>query len=117
VFGIGADRPDSDELAHAVLPGFVHELDAHYQVVVEEFCRAGAVRSNTADQGCQVEDDVGTGILEHAQNFGMFNQIIVFDVRDEDVFRSMLIQFFDHPSAQEACSSSNANAPIFPEID
>jgi hypothetical protein len=58
-------------------------LDAHHQIVVEEFTRIGSIRSDPADNRREVNDDVGPRILENALNRLALHEIIVSTAWDK----------------------------------
>ncbi len=89
VLGVGANRADGDKFAHVFLPGMVNQLYAHHQVVVEELARLLAVGTDTAHFGCQVDDHIRFGVVEHAQDIGFPHQVILRVSRHKNVFCAM----------------------------
>ena len=75
--GVGADRADRDELLDAGQARLLHELDAHDRVVVEEAARVLAVGADAADDGGEVDDDVGPAVGEGAVDPVARAQVVV----------------------------------------
>ena len=59
VLGVGADGAHADEPLDAGQPALLDQLDAHDRVVVEELAGGGHVRADPADDGGEVDDDLG----------------------------------------------------------
>ena len=57
--------------------------DAHHQVVVEEAAGVLAVGADAADDGGEVDDDVGPRRLEHADDVGLAAKIVLAAARHE----------------------------------
>src|SRR6266550_731559 len=55
---IGTHSPDGDKLLDAALTGYLHELCAHHQVVVEELARSFSIGSNASHHGSEMYEDV-----------------------------------------------------------
>ena len=98
-FRISADGADGDEFLDAALPGFVHELDAHHQVDVEEIGGAGAVGANAAGQGGQVNDQVGAGGIVHALDIGRIHQVVFLDPGNVHLGCTALLERLQHEGA------------------
>ncbi len=67
----------------------VNKLDAHHQVIVKELARLFTVGTDPAHFGCQVDDHIGLGIINHAQDVGFFYQVIFRVSRHENIVRTV----------------------------
>jgi hypothetical protein len=74
----------------------VHQLSAHHQVVIKELGRVQPVGTDAADVRRQVDDHIGSGVIQHARRVLHVDQVVLLDARDENVFRTALAQFFSH---------------------
>ena len=113
--GIGADGADDDELGDAGEPGLLHELHAHHHVVVEEEPRLLAVGADAAHHPRQVEDQLGAGVLQHADDVGLLPEIVVAAPRDEGSRTALTDERVHHERAQEAGASRDHDALAVPE--
>ena len=82
---VGADGPDRDELLDAGEARGLDQLDAHDRVLVEEPARVLAVGADPADDGREVDDDVGPTVGERPLDVGAATQVVVAAAGDEDV--------------------------------
>ena len=55
-FRICADRADGDKFFHTAFSRFFHELGTHDQIVIIQFSRMLFIKSNPADNRCQMDD-------------------------------------------------------------
>ncbi len=110
VLGIGADRADGDEFAHALLPGVVDQLHAHHQVVIEKLTRLLPVSTDTAYFGSQVDDHIRPGVVDHTLDISFPHQVIILVPRHEDFFGAVFFQFLYQMRAQKAGTTRNADA-------
>ena len=113
--GIGADGADDDELGDAGEPGLLHELHAHHHVVVEEEPRVLAVGADAAHHPRQVDDQLGAGVLQHADDVGLLPEIVVAAPRDEGSRTALTDERVHHERAQEAGASRDHDALAVPE--
>src|SRR5688500_8548849 len=54
---IGAHRTDSDKFGNAGAPRSIEQLYAHQQIVIKELRRSLAIRTDTPDDGGQMNND------------------------------------------------------------
>jgi len=77
VFGIRTDGSQRDELADPVNACRLHQLQADDGVLVEEFARIDAVRTDAADNCRQMQNDFRLGIDEQSPHAVGVAQIVV----------------------------------------
>src|ERR1035441_10900681 len=65
-FGVGADGAQDDGLFDVITATGFDELDSHDGVVVEKAAGVGAVGTDAADYGREVDDDFGAMGFEEA---------------------------------------------------
>ncbi len=65
VLWITTDRPDRDKFLDMMKIGFVHELDAHDRVVVEEAAWVIPIGADSSDDGSEMNDNVRLMVVEH----------------------------------------------------
>jgi len=109
VLWVGADGADCHELFDTLQPGLVDELHAHHQVVVEEFAGLLAVGTDAADLGCKVDDDIGLGRVDHADDLGFAHQVILGILWHKDLTRAVFLEPADEVRAQKAGSAGDTN--------
>jgi hypothetical protein len=90
--GIGADSANRHKLFDALKPGLVNELHAHHQIVVEKFAGLLAVGADAADLGCQMDDDIRLGSVDHADDVRFANQVVFGILRHENLARAVLLE-------------------------
>ena len=79
---------DFTEFYNITLRRLVHELNAHHQVVVEEFGGAGPVDSDASGQRRGVDDDIRPGVIQQLDDVPYFGQVIVLNTGDKDLLRT-----------------------------
>ena len=114
--GVGADRAHRHKFFDPAQPGFVDQLHAHHQVVVEEFSRVLAVGADAAHLGSQVNDDIRVGC--HPASVWMevsLDQVVIFDFRDENISRAPALSFAVTKEPKKPGSAGDTYALILPE--
>ncbi len=75
---VGADRPDRARTSRRpARRACLHQLDAHDRVLVEEAARVLAVGADPADDGREVDDDVGPAVGEGAIDAVAVAQVVL----------------------------------------
>jgi hypothetical protein len=72
---VRADRAHSEELFDTRAAAAFEELNAHEKILVEKGPRPGGVRADAADYGRQVNDDLGTMLLQEASDRKVIGEI------------------------------------------
>lgn len=57
-FGIGANRPHTDEFLDSRAIGTINELCPHHQVVIKEFSGLDLIEANSPHMGSKVNDNI-----------------------------------------------------------
>jgi len=115
-FRIGADGADCDELLDISQAGLLDKLDTHNEVFVEEFAGVLAVGADSADDCCEVDDNVGGHIVIHSDDVIEVDEVVVLDFGDEDIFAAAFLESLDYVAAEEAGAAGDDNASIFKEV-
>src|SRR5207248_4379598 len=102
VLRVGADRSDGDELFEPLLARTLHELNAHDGVVVKEAAGIFLVRADSADDGGEVDDDVGLRLRQKARDGALLTQVVVLRPGDDDIRASARAEPLDDERAEEA---------------
>jgi len=89
---VSANGTDGNELFHAALPGLVHQLHAHHQVVIEELGGLGHVGADAAHVRRQMDEDIRRGVFQHARDIIRFHQVVVFIFGDENILSAFCAQ-------------------------
>ncbi len=87
----GADGYEFFDISQACL---LDELDAHHKVLIEEFAWVLTVCADTADDGGEVNDDIGFHIIIHPYNVGEIDEVVVLDFGDENIFCAAFAEGF-----------------------
>src|SRR5262249_47720582 len=91
---------------------FFDELHAHHHVVVEKLAGVFLVVADTTDDGRQVDDQVGTSIVEHAHNIALFSQVVRDFARNEHFHAGESAHFPGHKTAQKPGSAGHSYSLI-----
>ena len=115
-FGVSADGADGNKFLHFALPGSMHQLHAHHQVVVKKFSRMFAVGANPTHLGCQMDDHIRFGIVQHLVYGILVNQIIFFNQWAQRFPSHRVPSVSGKPLTQKTRSASDAKAAILEEV-
>jgi hypothetical protein len=107
--GVRADGTYLNKFFDSMKPCFFDQLNAHDGVVIEEGTRVQPVGSNTAYNGCKVDDDLGMQVVKHALYVDTITEIVVMINKWNDVCRAMFLQFLDKVTAKETPSTRDNN--------
>jgi len=91
------------------------ELHAHHQVGVEEPAGVLAVGPDAAHDRREVDDDVGSGRLERADDVRLSAKIVLAAARHEGRRTSSLHESIDHACPEEAGTARHDHALARPE--
>ena len=105
--GIGAHGADGDEFFNSNLPPYLHELNAHHEVIVEELSGIFAIRPDTTDPGSKVDDNVGFCIFIEPFYRLHLDEVVILTSRHEDILTDPLPELFNDEGAEEARTASN----------
>ena len=104
--GVRTDGADDDQLLDLVQPGLLEHVRPHHQVRVPVAAGVGAVRADSADLGCEVEDELRARVLEQAGRRVHRRQVVVTAARREHVV-AVRCQPLGQPRAQEAAAAGD----------
>ena len=113
--GIRADRPDGDELFHAVHPALLQQLRAHHEVLVKELARMLLVGADAADDCGQVDDDVRPRVAIRAPHRLGIHQVVRSTARNEDLAGVHGAQSLHDEGADESRATGDHHASGRPE--
>ena len=103
---IGADRAGDDELADLVNPALLEHVRAHDEVRVPVPAGIRAVRADAADLGGEMEDELGTGVVEEPGRGLHRGQVVVPAPGCEDVV-AVAFEPFHEVRAEEAAATGD----------
>ncbi len=111
--GVGADRPQTDELVDSPEIPLVKELHPHHDVVVEQGGGVFRVVSDAADPGGQMEYDVGPLFIIEAPNALDIHQVVFGKVRHGHPAVPFPVQIPEQVGPQEPFPAGYADAFFF----
>ncbi len=110
VLGVGADRSDADELAHARMPRGLDQLHAHHQIVVEELARPAAVGFDAPDDRGEVNQHVRTRVFEETTHVVAAAQVVFPAAGNKRIGAAASRQLPDDGASEETRATGNRHA-------
>src|SRR5208283_4747675 len=107
---IGADGADGDDFFDIVQARLLNHLDAHHQVVIEEFSRIRAIRADAAHNRGQMNHDLGTRVAKYAGRLGRIAQVILAGAENPEIPAPQLLKLYDYIAAEKAGAAGNQNS-------
>src|SRR5207253_2470485 len=106
---VGGNGAGDHDLAYAVLALQLEHMRAHHEVRVPVAARVGAVGSDTAHLGGEMEDELWPRVVEQAPGVSLAREVVVAATGDERL-DSVRSQALDEMRAEEAASSRHERA-------
>ena len=94
--------------------GFMHKLDAHNRVVVEEAAGIISICPNTANDGSKMNNYIGFLVIEHSADTTEIAQIIFGEIGDKNISAATVFaESANEVSPKKTPASSNGNSLRF----